>query len=313
MTVPEHLLPLFHVTTLVVGLLVGSFLNVAIHRLPLEGESVAHPRRSRCPKCRRQLTWIENIPLLSWILQGGRCRGCRVWISVRYPLVELLTASLWIFTAWWVGFESWDLLLVHLVVVSGLIVATFVDFDCFEIPDEISIGGMFLAPVASLAVPALHGSTWVAAWMSGVDLVPGATADVDRTGALVGCLAGMAAGGGSLLLIGWLGSRIYKRDAMGFGDVKLLAAGGGFVGPGGVLVALMIASVIASVVGVANMVRFFCLARSRVRRRGAKRPLGRTLQVARVAGRYIPFGPYLGMGVGIVLYAWKDVVQWLPW
>jgi hypothetical protein len=80
-----------------------------------------------------------------------------------------------------------------------------------------------------------------------------------------------------------------------------------------VLVALMIGAVIASVVGVGNMVRFYCLSRSRARRRGTKRPASRTLQVARIAGRYIPFGPYLGMGVGIVLFAWKDVVQWLPW
>jgi leader peptidase (prepilin peptidase)/N-methyltransferase len=290
-----------------VGLVVGSFLNVAIHRLPLEGESVSNPRRSRCPNCKRPLTWKENVPVLSWLVQLGRCRGCGWRIPIRYPLVELLNAGLWVFTAWWVGLGSLALLAVQLVVLSGLLVATFVDFDCFEIPDEISIGGMLLAPVASLAVPALHDATWVARWLGS-----GGDGGVDRVGALVGSLAGMAAGGGLLLAIGWLGTRIYKRDAMGFGDVKLLAAGGGFVGPGGALAAMMIGSVLASVVGVLGMVRFFFLSWTRARRRGNKRGIGRTLQVARIAGRYIPFGPYLGMGIGIVLLAWKDVVQFLP-
>ena len=144
------------------GLFVGSFLNVCIHRLPLEGESVSRPRRSRCPKCRTQLGWSENLPVLSWLLQRGRCRHCGVAISIRYPFVELFTAGLWAAAALAPGGEDVVLTGVRVVVLSGLVVATFVDFDWFEIPDEVSIGGMLLAPVASLAVPALHAASPVA-------------------------------------------------------------------------------------------------------------------------------------------------------
>jgi len=287
-----------------VGLVVGSFLNVAIHRLPLEGQSVSRPRRSRCPSCEHELTWRENIPVFSWLLLRGKCRWCGWPIPWRYPLVELLTAVLWGLCAYLAGEGEWALTVVRNVVLAGLIVATFVDFAHFEIPDEVSIGGMILAPIASFLVPELHASTWLAQQLSG-------GGDVDRIGALIGCLAGMAVGGGSLLAIGWIGKRLYGRDAMGFGDVKLLAAGGGFVGMGGALVALLIASLLASVVGIANMLRFLVLSRSRARRRGSVKSFRRSIRVARVAGRYVPFGPYLGIGIGIVLLAWKDVRELL--
>jgi prepilin signal peptidase PulO-like enzyme (type II secretory pathway) len=190
------------------------------------------------------------------------------------------------------------------IVISGLLVATFVDFDCFEIPDEVSIGGMVLAPIAVLLVPEFHRSTFVARVLS-------SGADVDRVGALAGCFAGMLAGGGILWIVGKIGSRVYGRDAMGFGDVKLLAAGGGFIGPGGVLAALMIASLVASVAGVANMARFFGLVRTRARERGSRKSFSHCVRVARIAGRYVPFGPYLALGIGIVLLYWADLAALL--
>ncbi len=286
-----------------IGLLVGSFLNVCIHRLPIEGQSVWNPRRSHCPACRHAITWKENLPVLSWVLQRGRCTACGWRIPIRYPLVEILTAVLWCVVVWRTPEGAWGLLAVHLLVITGLIVATFVDFDCFEIPDEVSIGGMVLAPLCSLLVPRLHEATWIAREMT-EGWTPGAP--VDRAGALAGCLAGMAVGGGVLWLIGKAGKLLYGRDAMGFGDVKLLAAGGGFVGPGGVLLALMVGSLLASVVGVANIVRYVCLTRRRARVRRRRQPFGKAVAIARIAGRYVPFGPYLGMGIGIALLAWKD-------
>ena len=286
------------------GLMVGSFLNVAIHRLPLEGESVSHPRRSRCPGCRAELTWYDNIPVVSWLALLGRCRQCGWRIPVRYPLVELLTAGLWAFAAWNAG-GAVDLALAQVLVLSGLVVATFVDFDYFEIPDEVSIGGMVVAPIASLLVPALHRDTRVALAFSEA----GAAGEVDRLGALVGSGAGILVGGGVLWGIGWLGSRLFARDAMGFGDVKLLAAAGGFVGPGGALAALLIGALVASVVGVLNMLRFFALTRARARKRGARQSMGKAVRVARIAGRYLPFGPYLGIGIGIVLLDWNHVIE----
>lgn len=291
-----------------VGLFVGSFLNVAIHRLPLEGETVSKPRRSRCPQCRRQLTWKENIPLFSWLVQLGRCRGCGWRIPWRYPFVELLTAALWVTVALLTGFDRPLLLGFQTLVVSGLVVATFVDFDYFEIPDEISIGGIVIAPLASLLVPELHVASPVPGWI-GLLAEDGGPS---RLGALVTCVFGMVVGGGILQAVGWAGSKIFGRDAMGFGDVKLLAGAGGFIGPGGVLVALMIASLIASVAGVGNILRFLFVVGDRHRQRGKASSFGARLQVARVAGRYVPFGPYLAIGIGIVLVAWKDVVRWLP-
>jgi prepilin signal peptidase PulO-like enzyme (type II secretory pathway) len=182
-----------------------------------------------------------------------------------------------------------------------------VDFERFEIPDEISIGGIALAPVCALAFPALHGSTWIARYFDAQG------ESVGRFGSLVACLLGIAVGAGILLLIGAVGSRVYGRDAMGLGDVKLLGGAGGFIGPGGCLVALMIASLVASVAGVLNVARFAVVVRSRDRARGRRRPLSRVLSTARILGRYVPFGPYLALGIGIVLLYWDHVRAVLGW
>lgn len=288
------------------GLFVGSFLNVAIHRWPLEDETISKPRRSRCPSCRTTLTWRENVPLVSWIVQRGRCRTCAWPIPWRYPLVEATNACLWALVAWIAFPDRIGFAIVASVVLSGLLVATAVDFDRFEIPDEVSIGGIVLAPIASLLVPELHAHTWIAQWMAG----PGAP--VGRPEALLGCVAGILVGGGILWAIGIVGSKAYGRDAMGFGDVKLLAAGGGFVGPGGALFALVIGSLVASIVGLLNMMRFFALLRSRARTRGRRASIPRHLNIARIAGRYLPFGPYLALGIGIALLAWNHVARWIP-
>jgi leader peptidase (prepilin peptidase)/N-methyltransferase len=254
------------------------------------------------------LTWQENVPVVSWLVQLGRCRGCGWRIPVRYPLVELLTAGLWLLVAALTlpaepAAGDWGLFLVRVVVLSGLVVATFVDFAHFEIPDEVSIGGMVLAPLASLLVPELHRGNWLALWAGGGEL--------DRVSALIGCLGGMAVGGGVLLAVGWLGKRAFGREAMGLGDVKLLAAAGGFVGPLAVLMALVLGSLSASVAGIGNMGRMYCVSRRRVRLRGARKPRLASLASARIAGRYIPFGPYLALGIAIVLLYWDALKLWL--
>lgn len=290
------------------GLFVGSFLNVAIHRYPLEGQTVNHPRRSRCPNCGHELSWYENLPLVSWLAQLGRCRACKWRIPFRYPLLELLTAGLWVYVALVTPDGDYGLLLVRLLAVSALIVATFVDLDTFEIPDGVSIGGMIVAPVLALLVPELHADSYLARVMS---------ADpehVERFASLTACLVGMAVGGGTLLLIGLLGSRAFGREAMGFGDVKLMAAGGGFVGPGGVLAALLVGSLLGAVAGLVNMVRFYALIRARDRRRGRRRSRARVFATARSVARYIPFGPYLAVGLVIALLHWPLVgVAYARW
>lgn len=287
----------------VIGLFVGSFLNAAIYRLPREELSVARPVRSICPACKKQLAWFENVPLVSWVVQRGRCRGCAARISWRYPLVEALTAALWVWLAWETGVERWELIVVRVLVVSGLIVATFVDFELFEIPDEVSIGGMLVAPVLSFLVPALHADSWLA-----LELSQGA--QVDRTGALLASLAGVATGYGVLATVAALAERLYGREAMGMGDVKLLGAAGGFVGPGGALAVLVIASFAGALIGVANIARLVCFLRRRVRVRCGSRSWSSSLRAARCAGQMLPFGPYLALGTVLALVYWDYMRVW---
>lgn len=134
-----------------VGAVVGSFLNVCIYRLPLD-LSVNEPRRSFCPACKKQLAWYHNVPLLSWLFLRGRCAYCGTPIAFRYFAVELLTALL--FLCAWKMFP-WQMALAYWVFVSLLIAGTFIDFEHFIIPDEITIGGTVAGIVASFAVPAL--------------------------------------------------------------------------------------------------------------------------------------------------------------
>ena len=155
---------IFRCFAFVLGAAVGSFLNVCIYRLPRD-LSVNEPRRSFCPACKKQIPWQQNLPLLSWLFLRGKCASCGSKIAFRYFLVELLTALL--FLAIWIAFP-WPIALVYWVFVSLLIAATFIDFEHFIIPDEITIGGTVAGVLACLIVPALMGvdSRWWAGAMS---------------------------------------------------------------------------------------------------------------------------------------------------
>jgi leader peptidase (prepilin peptidase)/N-methyltransferase len=290
----------------VMGLFVGSFLNVCIHRFPVEGASVWSPARSHCPGCDRQLEWRENLPVLSWLLQRGRCLGCAAPIHWRYPLVELIGAAAF-YLSWRAAASlGWGFLLLDSIVLAALVVATFVDFERYEIPDQVSIGGMWAAPVVSFVMPGLHSSGLVAVALAAGEAVDG-VASVSE------CFAGMALGGGVLYGLGWIGKRVSGADAMGFGDVKLMAAGGGLVGVVGTFQALQVAVFAGSLVGVLNILRWYLVVRARQRRRRLpNRGRPQALRTARVLGRYLPFGPYLALGIGIVLLDWKDVLNLLP-
>jgi len=141
----------FAIVAFVLGAVVGSFLNVCIYRMPID-LSVNKPRWSFCPACQQQLRWYQNIPLLSWLFLRGRCAHCGGRIAFRYFAVELLTALL--FLAVWRQFP-WQIAVVYWVFVSLLIVGTFIDFEHFIIPDEITIGGTIAGLVASFLVPGL--------------------------------------------------------------------------------------------------------------------------------------------------------------
>lgn len=214
------------VFALLIGLCIGSFLNVCIYRSPLDLSIVAP--RSFCPACRTPIAWYDNLPVLSYLLLGGKCRHCRTAISPRYPLVELLTGAL--FVAVWNRFGLDPMTLVFWAMMGGLIVATFVDFDHMIIPDGVSIGGMVFGLAASALVPALHGmETWSAA--------------------LIRALVGLAAGAGSLWAVAIVGRWVFKKDAMGMGDVKLLGAIGALLGAPAVLYTILMSSLAGTIIG----------------------------------------------------------------
>jgi leader peptidase (prepilin peptidase) / N-methyltransferase len=144
----EHL---FDVFAFVLGACVGSFLNVCIYRLPLN-LSVNQPRRSFCPSCKKQIPWHQNLPLVSWLALRGRCANCGARIAFRYFAIELLTALFFLII--WKAFP-WQIAIAYWVFVALVIVATFIDFEHFIIPDEITIGGTIAGLIASTAVPQL--------------------------------------------------------------------------------------------------------------------------------------------------------------
>lgn len=142
---------LFQILAFVLGAVAGSFLNVCIYRLPRD-LSVNRPRRSFCPSCKKEISWYQNVPLISWIVLRGRCANCGARIAFRYFLVELITALL--FLAVWMHFP-WPIALAYWVFVALIIVATFVDFEHFIIPDEVTLGGVAAGLIVSLVLPAL--------------------------------------------------------------------------------------------------------------------------------------------------------------
>ena len=152
--VPFHF---WSVVFFVFGSMVGSFLNVCIHRMPL-GQSVVSPP-SHCPYCKYSIPWFLNMPLITWLFLRGKCKNCAAPISVRYFLVELLTGLLFVFTWWTHGQNSGQLALIYSLLLAGMIAATFIDFEHYIIPDEITLGGIGAGLVCSAISPMLHSQT----------------------------------------------------------------------------------------------------------------------------------------------------------
>lgn len=269
------------------GLSVGSFANVVIYRAPREGLSSLRPARSFCPLCGARLAWIDNVPLLSWMLLGGRCRACRASISLRYPLVELLVGALFVLAWWWFAPTDGEGLLRVLVawyLVATCVIVSAIDIEHFIIPDSITYPGMALGLAASFAFPWLHEGH------------PGFDPASPRGSAVVAALLGVLAGAGSLYLVGRLGNLLFARkvaeagvaDSMGLGDVKWMALAGTFLGATEVLSAILLACFLGALHGLA--LRLVALARGRPGAPG------------------LPFGPYLALGM-LVEYA----VAGRPW
>jgi leader peptidase (prepilin peptidase)/N-methyltransferase len=258
------------------GLSVGSFANVVVHRLPRDGLSVSRPVRSFCPSCSRQLSWFDNLPLVAWLALGGKCRTCKSPIPWRYPAVEAAVGALYVLL-WWlappVDMGSTVTLLVGLLLAATCVIVSAIDIEHLIIPDAITLPGIGLGIVLSLVFPVLHLGH------AGFD------GGSPHGSALMLAVGGMLAGGGSLWLMGRLGNLMLKsqveaagvEDAMGLGDVKWMAATGTLLGPLGVLDAILAGCFIGALVGVIWKVV--------ARMRGAPPPGG------------IPFGPFLCVGI----------------
>ena len=223
---------------LLFGLLIGSFLNVCIHRWP-RGRSVVRPR-SHCVRCRKTISWYDNIPLLSYALLGGRCRYCRRRISLRYPAVELLTGLLFFF---FVASYGPTLLAVKMCVFSSLLVGLlFSDLEKRILPDQFTLGGTVLGLIFSLfvAVPDLTAPAILGLMRIDVQ---------GRWQWLASAALGAAFPAFILWGGGWLYLKIRHREGLGFGDVKLVAMVGSFLGLQGALATLILGSVSGSILG----------------------------------------------------------------
>lgn len=213
---------IYPVFALVFGMVVGSFLNVCICRMP-KNESIVFPP-SHCPGCSYQICWYDNIPLLSYLFLRGKCRGCGVHISLQYPLVELLNGVLTLLL--FLRFGPTLAFATLFLFCSALVVITFIDIEHQIIPDEISLSGIVVGFILSFFIP---GYSWL------------------------NSLLGILLGGGTLLLVAYVYQRLTGKDGMGGGDIKLLAMMGAFLGWKAVPFILFASSLIGSIVGVSIM------------------------------------------------------------
>jgi leader peptidase (prepilin peptidase)/N-methyltransferase len=240
----------------VLGLIVGSFSNVCIYRIP-RNESVIYPA-SHCPKCRTKIKPVDNIPLLSYILLKGRCHNCGSKISIQYPVVEFLTGLIYliIYLTYGLSIQS----LVYIILASALIIIAFIDLQEQIIPDIISLPGIVVGLILSFIVP----------YISFIN---------SALGALVG--------GGIILIIAWVGSIIFKKEAMGGGDVKLTAMIGAFLGWRYTIISLFLGFFLGALAGI-------ILIMTKIKKREDA----------------IPFGPFIVLGSIITFLCGEKIINW---
>lgn len=246
-------MPIELLVVIIVGVLIGSFLSVCIYRIPVqfgfdqldaEGNlpsdavksaiSINTPARSFCPKCKAQLKWYHNIPVISWLILGGACAFCKAPISVRYPTVELLSALFASLSVINFGF-TWTALVIYLFC-AALIVISFIDYDFYIIPDVISLP----ATVIGFIIAGVNQWTY----LFHPPIVDG----------LLNAFYGVLAGAGFLYLVAEVYLRLRKREGLGLGDVKLLAMIGALFGPHCALYTIFVGSLLGAVFGIAILV-----------------------------------------------------------
>ena len=238
----------------VFGLIFGSFLNVCIYRIP-RNQSIAWPP-SACPHCKKPIKWYDNIPLISYLILWGKCRHCKGKIAMRYPTVELLTGILTLLTVWRFGMSVWTFVVV--AAVYALVILSAIDFEFMIIPDRFSLGLIAWGILFAWANPNFSGLWWQKELIS-------------LGGAVTGLLG--------VLALALLGSWVFKKEAMGGGDVKLMAGVGALVGWQGVITTVVLASFFGLIYAVVLMI-------SHKKKRSDA----------------IPFGPFLSLGALINLF-----------
>ena len=266
----------------VVGACIGSFLNVCVVRWPSE-RSVLRPR-SRCPRCANQLAWFENVPVLSWIALRGRCRCCDESISVMYPLVELVVG-----VGWLLAVQHFGLTLTALrVAVFGTILlgVAITDAKHYLIPDGFTLTGLMFMIVTSV-IAFFFGETHVFA--SPYD-----------------ALIGACAGAGMIAIVGWLGEVMTKREAMGLGDVTLMAFVGAALGPTRALITVFLGATIGAVAFAGVVIPVALL-----RRGQAREQTELALGSAPFETPLVPFGVFLAPAALLTLFWGDALLAWL--
>ena len=274
--------PFIFIVTGFLGAIIGSFLNVVIHRLPRE-ESIVFPN-SRCPSCAAAIASYDNIPILSYLILRGRCRACKERISVRYPAVELLTALLFLAVAWRDGVSP--ALPFDLIFVSTLAALIFIDAEHMLLPNAITYPGMVFALIARVAIP------YLAAMPHFDDLEPLMRGMLHGmpiwAASLMGAVIGGLIGGGSLWLMGWTWEKLRGIEAMGMGDVKMMFMVGAYLGWRLTILTIFLGVLSGSLIGIALMLR----------------------QGRRNMQMLLPFGVFLGIGAIAALLIGSQIVEW---
>ncbi|MFB3825437.1 MAG: A24 family peptidase [Bryobacteraceae bacterium] len=263
---------------LVFGLVVGSFLNVCIHRWPRDG-SIVRPSRSHCPECGGQIAWYDNIPVLSFALLRGRCRACGKAISWRYLVVEVLTGAVFLTIALRFGYGP---LAGKLALFSAMQVGLlFSDLEHLILPDEFTLGGLAAGLTLAWFVPVDDVTAHAALWLAGIDAGP-------RVLSFAEAAVGAAVPALFLWAGGWLFEKLRHKEGLGFGDVKLMAMVGAFLGMRGALLTLLAGSIAGSIIGYA-FIRF----------------------TGKDSSSYeLPFGTFLGSAAIAVALFGKPVIGW---
>lgn len=269
--------PLIAGAVFLLGLLIGSFLNVCIVRIPA-GKSIVLPA-SACPKCNAAIKAYDNIPVISYLLLGGKCRGCRTKISPMYPIVELLNGALYLVC--YLAFGMTPETLKWAIFSSLLLILVFTDLRERILPDVINYTGFAIALVLSLFLPPADGA---AEWLANRYFAfPPPTPVISLADAIFGA----AFGSGILWIISEGYFRLRKREGMGLGDVKMMLMAGAFLGLKRTVLTILLGSILGSIIGVTFIA---------IRRKGTDYEL--------------PFGTFLGAGALIVVFYGTPFVNW---